>query len=100
MEIVTEEESDIEVLELQGDVENMDTFDGCFNKDLVQLEFPTFILQGRKVHKELSILQRDIVNSTPCIKLVRKLKTVYLFDKPPRYRRCIVNSNKQAKDPF
>ncbi|KAM0672654.1 hypothetical protein CWI42_100310 [Ordospora colligata] len=98
MQILTDEESDIEVLELQGDVENMDAFDGHFNKDLVQLEFPTFILQGRKIHKELSILQRDVVNSIPCIKLVRKLKTVYLFDKPPRYRRSIPNGKKQIRD--
>lgn len=87
MNIVDAEESDVELIELQGDVENMDAFDGKFNKELVQLEFGTCVLHGRKVYKEFSVLEAVVCNEKPCLKVIKRIGCVYLFDKPPRYRR-------------
>ncbi|CCI73977.1 ECU09_0855 [Encephalitozoon cuniculi GB-M1] len=87
MDIVESEESDVELIELQGEVENMDAFDGRLNKELVQLEFGTCVLYGRKVHKEFCVLRADVCNGRPCLKIIKRIRSVYLFDKPPRYKR-------------
>lgn len=87
MDIVDSEESDVDLIELQGEVENMEAFDGKLNKELVQLEFGTYILSGRKVHKEFCILEPGVRNGMPCLNVIKRVKTVYVFDKPPRYRR-------------
>ncbi|AHL28966.1 hypothetical protein EHEL_090825 [Encephalitozoon hellem ATCC 50504] len=87
MDITDAEESDVELIELQGEVENMDAFDGRLDKELVQLEFGTCVLHGRKVHKEFCVLEADICNEKPCLRVIKRIKCVYLFDKPPRYRR-------------
>lgn len=87
MDLSTSEESSMDLLELQGDVENMDAFDGRLNRDLVQLEFENFVLQGRKVAKEFCILERATRNGRRRLKVVRRTKEVLLFDKPPKYRR-------------
>ena len=87
MDIVDLEESDVDLIELQGEVENTEAFDGKLNKELVQLEFETYILCGRKVDKEFSILEPGVRDGKPCLNVIKRVKTVYLFDKPPRYRR-------------
>ncbi|AHL30149.1 uncharacterized protein Eint_090815 [Encephalitozoon intestinalis ATCC 50506] len=86
MDILDAEESDVDLIELQGEVENMEAFDGRLNKELVQLEFGTCVLHGRKIDKEFNIIETDVCNGRPCLKVIKKVKCVYLFDKPPRYR--------------
>jgi hypothetical protein len=85
--VTTAEEEDVDVLELQGEVENMDLFDGRFNRELVQLEFENFVLVGRKVQKEFCVVEKVIVGGRPRLTVIKKTKHVFLFDKPPRYRR-------------
>lgn len=87
MDILDEEESDVELLELQGEVENMEAFDGRFDKELIQLEFGTFILSGRRVEKEFCILEQNIKDDKRYLRIIKKVKNVYLFDKPPKYKR-------------
>lgn len=87
VDILDSEENDVDLLELQGDVENMDLFDGILNKNPVQLEFKTFILPGRKISKEFGIMEKSICDGKPALRIIKRIRTVYLFDKPPRYRR-------------
>lgn len=87
MDILESEESDIEVLELQGDVENIHAFDGRFNKDLIQLEFGSFVLKGRKVEKEFCVMERSIEDGKCRLNVVKRVKSIYLFDRPPKYKR-------------
>lgn len=89
MDIVDCEESDIEVLELQGGVENMEAFDGVLVKDPVQLVFGTYVLLGRKVEKEFCVLERCVEDNRCYLRIAKRTRNVYLFDKPPRYRRQV-----------
>lgn len=92
MKILESEESDVDIIELQGEVENFELFDAKFSKDPVMLEFDNFILEGGKIKKDFNIIEKIIDNDNIVLKTITKSNYVYLFDKPPKYKKAIANS--------
>lgn len=80
MEIRQKEEK-LEVYEFQGEFENIDLFNGQLDRESLKMYFSGFSLQGKRVHKELTIFEQ--VNQE--IVQVGKVDEVVLFDLPPRY---------------
>jgi hypothetical protein len=93
--ITTDEDEDIDLLELQGEIEGIELFDGRFNRELVQLEFENFILAGRKVEREFCIVEKRMVEGKLELRIIKKVRHVFLFDRPPKYKRAIASAKKQ-----
>lgn len=72
---------DLEIFEFQGEFENMDLFDGQFDKEKLQMRFKGFTLQGKKVKKDFTIVEK-VESSFIRRKVVQE---VILFNQPPKF---------------
>jgi uncharacterized lipoprotein len=72
----------VEIYELQGEAENIEDFNGVFDKEKIFLDFSTYILKGKLVDKKVSVLVKDDDGTMTIIEDVK----YYTFDKPPRYK--------------
>lgn len=71
----------VDIFEFQGEFENIDLFDAEFDAKTLQMRFKSFFLQGRKIHRELTICEKDDGKFST----LGHVSEVILFDSPPRY---------------
>lgn len=81
MILIEKESEDLLVFEFQGDFENIELYNGVFNKVLMQMKFTGFFLQGKIIQKDFTVF--EIIEEK--VKMIGQVKEVILFDKPPRY---------------
>ena len=81
MLLISQENENLEIFEFQGEFENIELFDGIFDKEKLQMKFKGFSLQGKVIKKEFTILEK-VEND---FKQKGTLQEVILFNQPPRY---------------
>lgn len=82
MIFIREAEEDVTVLEFQGSFENLDLFDGQFDRDTLVMTFKDFTLQGKLVKKDFTVFEKV---GDELRKLKEVCEVVY-FGQPPRFR--------------
>jgi len=88
----TDSAENIEIFEFQGTFENIELFDGIFDSEQLLLRFPGFVLQGKRIAKELTIFEK--IENT--VYEVGRFSEVVLFDSPPRYNVSTARTDREA----
>lgn len=81
-EIKCEDTFQCEIIELQGELQNIECIDVKFDSKNVVLDFDKFYLQGKRLDKSFIVLERVDLQ----IKKIGDVKYIYLFDKPPVFK--------------
>lgn len=75
-----------EIIELQGEVENIELISCELDREKVELHFDAFFLQGSLKEEKYTLIERVDTEHGPVFRKVLVNSHVYLFNKPPRYK--------------
>ena len=81
-----EEGDDMDIIELQGDLENIELIDCKLDRDKVELHFENFFLQGCIKDETYTLLERTYTGGRYVFRKFPAKRKVFFFNKPPRYK--------------
>ncbi|KAI5169416.1 hypothetical protein PAEPH01_0691 [Pancytospora epiphaga] len=73
------------IFEFQGEFENVELFNGVFDPATLIMRFDEFYLQGKKVHRKMTLVKKDRTVEGGALRVIDHLYDIILFDTPPRY---------------
>lgn len=82
LEIFNEDQNVCEIIEIQAELQNIEQINCTLDREKVVLDFEKFYLEGKKVEKGFTILERR--ENVIC--KIGHVTFIYLFDKPPIFR--------------
>lgn len=74
-----------QIFEFQGHFENIELFNGSFDEASLQMMFDGFFLQGKRIKKPFTVIERRRESTETQLVTVCQSQEVILFDTPPRY---------------
>lgn len=86
IDIKDESENGIDIIELKGEVENVELIDCEFDKEKVELHFENFFLAGGKKQDKYTLLERVETQNGPVFRKVAATNEIYFFESPPMYK--------------
>lgn len=79
---------DLDIIILQGEVENIELINCELDKERVELHFESFFLNGQIKRETYTVIEREETSKGYVFKKLPVVSSVYVFDKPPRYKLC------------
>lgn len=86
IDIKNEHENGIDIIELKGEVENVELIDCEFKKEKAELHFENFFLLGNKKQDKYTLLERVDSENGPVFRKVSMTSDIYFFGSPPMYK--------------
>lgn len=71
----------VDIFEFQGEFDHLELFNGVYDNEKLQMVFKGFTLQGKKVKKEYTVIEKD--DNTFYQRII--LQEIIVFDQPPKF---------------
>jgi len=75
-----------EIIELQGELENIELMRCELDREKIELHFDAFFLQGSLKEEKYTLIERIDTEDGPVFRKVLVRNHVYFFNRPPRYK--------------
>jgi hypothetical protein len=79
-------DEEFEIIELQGELENIELINCELDRERIELHFDTFFLQGILKEEKYTLIEKIDTEQGAVLRKVHVADTVYFFNKPPRYK--------------